>query len=273
MTSKSIFEFSDYKVFLKATEESRKSYEKGFRSRLADQIGCKSGYISHVLNGDANLSLEQTLRAARFLSLQPKERKYFLLLVELSRAGTAELKNHFQEELSLLKDDYLNIKSHVGNSRALSESDQAIYYSSWHYLAIHVLISLQGFHESKSISQALRIPEEVTGRALLFLLQAQIITESGGRLKSGLTQVHLNRESPLIRQHHTNWRMAAVQSLMNANKTDIHYSTVSSLSAADADKLRIDMTQLIEHYVSTIEPSKEEVIYGFNLDFFNLLGN
>jgi hypothetical protein len=85
-----------------------------------------------------------------------------------------------------------------------------------------------------------------------------------------LTQVHLNRDSPLIRQHHTNWRMSAIQSLMNDNKEDLHYSTVSTLSRSDAEKLRADMTSLIENYVAVVKPSKEEVMYGFNLDFFCL---
>ncbi len=268
---KSIFEFSDYKAYLETVEAHRKAYERGFRSRLADFLGCKSGYISHVLNGDADFSLEQALKVAKFLHLKSKEQKYMLLLVEFARAGDHELKAHFENELRALKEEYLNIKEHVGDSHILDEANQSIYYSSWHYLAVHVLSSLPEYNDAKSISNALKIPEDVVGRVLLFLINSNIITDTKGKLKPGLTQVHLNRESPLIRQHHTNWRISAIQSLMNDNKTDLHYSTVSTLSLSDADALRSDMVKLIEHYVATIVPSKEETMFGFNLDFYSLI--
>ncbi|MCC2680394.1 MAG: hypothetical protein K0R29_2970 [Pseudobdellovibrio sp.] len=108
-------------------------------------------------------------------------------------------------------------------------------------------------------------------QVLLFLLQSGIVKEERGKLLPGLTSVHLNRESPLIRQHHTNWRVAAIQSLVTNSKSDVHYSTVSTLSKADAEKLRAEMVSLIEKYVEVVKPSQEEVMYGFNLDFYNLV--
>jgi uncharacterized protein (TIGR02147 family) len=267
----SVFDYKNYKKFIEAAEDSRKSYERGFRSKLAEFLGCQSGYISHVLNGDAHFSLEQTMRVARFLSLKPTEQKYLLLLVEHARAGTEELIKYFQNELKVLKDQHLNIKERVGDSKILTEADQSIYYSSWHFLAVHVLSSLPEYNDARSIANALRIPEEVAKKVLLFLVQANILKDEKGKLEPGITQVHLNRESPLIRQHHTNWRIAAIQSLMNDNRNDVHYSTVSTLSKGDAEKLRSEMLQLIERYVEVIKPSAEEVMYGFNIDFYNLI--
>jgi uncharacterized protein (TIGR02147 family) len=268
---KLVFEFSDYKRFLGHTEEARKSYERGFRSKLANFIGCQNGYISHVLNGQAHFSLEQALLIAKFLELTSSEQKYFLLLVEVARAGTTELQQYFATELKVLREAHLNIKERVGDSQILTDKNQSIYYSSWHYLAVHVLVSLGNYDEAKTISDALKIPDELVSKILLFLIQNNIVIETKGKLKPGLTQVHLNRESPLIRQHHTNWRIAAIQSIVNDTKTDIHYSTVSTLSYADAENLRGEMVSLIEKYVSVIAASKEETMYGFNLDFYNLI--
>lgn len=268
---KTVFEYNNYKRFMTDTENIRRGYERGFRSKVAAAIGCQSGYISHVLNGDAQFSLEQALMAAQFLGIKGPEQKYFLLLVELERAGTRELKAHFAEELKSLKEHHLNIKERVGTATFLSEKDQSQYYSSWHFLAVHVLTSLQKFSDAKAIAQALRIPEGAVGKVLLFLIQARILKESKGILTPGLTQVHLDRESPLIRQHHTNWRIAAIQSLVNEDNSDLHYSTVSTLSRADVEKLRAEMIQLIEHYVGTVRSSNEETMYGFNLDFYGLL--
>lgn len=266
-----VFEFKDYKRYLESVEQSRKSYERGFRSKLAEFLGCQSGYISHVLNGDAHFSLEQIMRVAKFLNLKTREQKFLLLLVEHARAGTPELRTHFSDELKTLLDQHHNIKERVGDSRVLSEADQSTYYSSWHYLAVHVLSSLPEYNDAKSIANALKIPEEVVGKVLLFLIQSNIIKDEKGIFHPGITQVHLNRESPLIRQHHTNWRISAIQSLMNDNRNDLHYTTVSTLSKVDAEKLRAEMLQLIERYVEVVKPSEEEVMYGFNIDFYNLV--
>ncbi|HVK60022.1 MAG TPA: TIGR02147 family protein, partial [Bdellovibrionales bacterium] len=254
-------------------EASRKTFERGFRSKLAEKAGCQSGYVTQVLNGQAHFSLEQGLKVANFLGLKEREQKCFLLLVEIARAGTKELEAYFRDELRALREEHLNIKKRVGDSHSLSEHDQSIYYSSWHYLAVHVLSSLPEYNDAKSIANALKVPDEVVNGVLLFLSQVGIIEEKKGILKPGLTQVHLNRESPLIRQHHTNWRIAAIQSLMNDSKTDVHYSTVSTLSKVDAEKLRAQMVKLIENYVETVKPSPEEVMYGFNLDFYSLVKN
>ena len=273
MTIKNVFDFKDYKAFLAHYEDARKSFERGFRSKLAEVIGCQSGYISQVLNGQAQLSLEQGFKAAEFLSLDERGRKYFLIMIESARAGTKELRTHFEKELDHLREEFLNIKQRVGDSRTLTEKEQSIYYSSWHYLAVHVISSLENYDNAKSIAGALQIPESVVNQVLLFLLQSGIVKEERGKLVSGLTSVHLNRESPLIRQHHTNWRVAAIQSLVTNSKTDVHYSTVSSLSKEDSELLRAEMVKLIEKYVEVVKPSKEEVMFGFNLDFYNLIKN
>lgn len=268
---KTVFDFNDYKTFLSSIEDSRKQFERGFRAKLAKELGCQGGYISQVLNGNSHLSLEQTLKAANFLNLKEREKKYFLLLVEHSRAGTKELSQYFDNELKILKEEHLNIKERVGQSVRLSENEQSIYYSSWYYLVIHTLVSIPGYDEVDIIAKTLKISDDVVKKVLLFLVQSGILIEKNGKISSGLTQVHLNRESPLIRQHHTNLRVAAIHSFMSDSQTDLHYSTFSSMSLADVEKLRVDMVKLIEHYVKTVKPSKEETVVGFNLDFFKMI--
>lgn len=268
---KPIFEFKGYKTFLIHYENSRKHVERGFRSKLAEHIGCQSGYVSHVLNGNSHFSLEQAWRIADFLNLTEKERKFLLLLVEYERAGSKELSDHFETELTLAREAHLNIKERVGSSRSLTESEQMTYYSSWYYVAVHVLSSLPSYGDLKTIAQALSIPENVVSEVLVFLIQTGIVIESRGKLKPGLTQIHLKRDSSFIRQHHTNCRMAAIQSIAMGKKTDIHYSTLSTLSKVDAEILRSEMVALIEKYVAAVQPSREEVMYGFNLDFFDVI--
>jgi hypothetical protein len=59
--------------------------------------------------------------------------------------------------------------------------------------------------------------------------------------------------------------------LNETKSTDIHYSTVSSLSIDDVEKIKSKFVQAIQDYVQTIGPSKEEALYNFNLDFYSLI--
>ena len=160
----------------------------------------------------------------------------------------------------------------MGDSKTLSESDQSVYYSSWHYTAVHLLTTVPGYQTAERIAEGLNLPQFVVNKILLFLVQTGILVENKkGELEAGNVLIHLNRESPHIRQHHTNWRVAAIQSLALENADDLHYSTISTLSRADAEKLKAEMVRMIESYVETVKPSKEEEMVGFTLDFFRLI--
>lgn len=268
---KKVFEFSDYKAYLLYAESERTAFQRGFRSRLAETLACQNAYVSQVLNTDSNFSLEQGLKLARFLELSEVETRYFVLLIEFARAGTSELRELFRKDISAIQHQHLNIGARVESVQPLTLEDQALYYSSWIYPTIHLLVGLPEIRSATKIAQTLGLDLRLVQGVLDFLLKAGLILDVGGQFRVGPTQIHLGRESSLIRQHHTNWRIRAIDSLMKRNQADIHYSTVSSLSKQDAEKLRFQFVQMIEAYVRTVGHSKEEELFNFNLDFYSLI--
>ena len=78
---KKCFEFTDYKAFMKQVEEARSSVQRGFRSKLAVELGVQNAYVSKVLNGDAHFSLEQGIRLCDFLGLEGDERQFLIWLI------------------------------------------------------------------------------------------------------------------------------------------------------------------------------------------------
>jgi uncharacterized protein (TIGR02147 family) len=270
MTTISVFDFHDYKVFLEALSAQRASLQRGFRSRLAEALDCQNAYISQVLNTHANFSLEQGFKISQFLQLTGKETRYFILLIEHARAGTADLRAYFETDLRELREKHLDIKERVG-SKQLSSEDQSIYYSSWMHATVHVLTTIPKFRTASAIAEALSLEMRVVTEVLLFLLQTGLLVEKKNELHPGETQLHLGKDSPHIRQHHANFRIAAIQSLSSKIDRDLHYSTVSSLSVSDAEKLKSKLVQVIQEYVETVKPSKEEALYNFNLDFYNMI--
>lgn len=266
-----VFDFYDYKRFLTVLETERASFQRGFRSRMAEALDCQNAYISQVLNTHANFSLEQAIKIAEFLALNESETRYFLLLVEHARAGTTTLQKYFKKDIEAMREKHLDIKERVQDAKNLTAENQNIYYSSWLYATIHMLITVPQYRTVTKIASALKADEQLINEAVLFLISAGLAVEIKGELKPGPTQIHLSKDSPHIRQHHTNWRIAAINSLGNNRSNDIHYSTVSSLSLEDAEKLKSILVQTIQDYVKVIGPSKEETLYNFNLDFYSLI--
>ncbi|MGZ3744028.1 MAG: TIGR02147 family protein [Pseudobdellovibrionaceae bacterium] len=266
-----IFEFTDYKLFLASIEEERASFQRGFRSRVAEVLGCQNAYISQILNTHANFSLEQAIKIAEFLQLDEIETRYFLLLIELARAGTSALKEFFSKDIEVLRAKHLNIKERVPNAKNLTPENQSLYYSSWLYPTIHMLVTIPNYRTIPKIAAALRVEDHIISEVIWFLITSGLVVETKGHLMPGPTQIHLSKDSSHIRQHHSNWRIAAIQSLTTKNDSNIHYSTVSSLSYDDAEKLKTKLVKVIQEYVEIIQPSKEETLYNFNLDFYSLL--
>ena len=267
----SLFEYGDYKKFLTDVESRRKISERGFRSRISELLGCQNAYVSQVLNTNTHFSLEHALKISNFLKHNPSESKYFLTLVEIARAGTQELKDFFKEDLERMRSQALNLKERVPKAKNLDQEIQNIYYSSWHYPAVQILLTIPQFRNLKKIAEGLRITEEATKKILSFLLEAGLAIEQNGAFFSGLANIHLNNDSPHIRQHLTNWRIAAVSSLQTQTQQDLHYSTVSSLSAGAAQEVQLKLGRLIQDYVELVVPSRPEHLFNLNIDFYSVL--
>jgi uncharacterized protein (TIGR02147 family) len=270
MTEKNVFEFDDYKAYLLHSEQVKSAFIRGYRTRLAEAIGCNNTFISQVLNTSANFSLEQGLAVSRYLSLPPSEESYFLLLIEHARAGTEDLKDYFNKQIREKKEKFLNIKERVKNETHLNVEAQAIYYSQWYYAAVHMLVTIPEFRTPQKIAKYLRLNTALIQKTVTFLVSQNLLIEKNGELLPGSSYLHLEKNSPFIARHHSNWRLAAMDALSRDNAQEIHYSTVSTLSRKDCEHLRAHFTQVIQDYVKTVSHSKEEMMWVFNLDFFNL---
>ena len=271
MPRNDVFSFSEYKEYLEKSLEIRALNEKGQKSKLAEAIGCQPAYLSQVLNGPNDLSPEQGQSANRFLGHNPAESRYFLSLILLSRAGTQDLKNYYRDELKKLRDERLILKNRVNSNRTLSEADQARYYSSWYFAAVHVVTSLGYFPNKDKIAQALGLPLITVVEVLDFLTKIGLLEQKNNEYKQGETNLYLGSDSPFITKHHTNWRVKAIQSLDQKAEGDLHYSGVITCSKDDAKRIHELLIQTVEKIRSLVRESKDETLCAYTLDFFGLL--
>ncbi len=271
MDIKSIFEFKNYKAYLKYVESGRPKKGRGFRAELARWANCQTAYISQVLNSGANFSLEQAQAINRLLLHNKDESRFFILLVEFARAGTTELRGHFLELMNEYIQRQLNLKERFKIKDALSLENQTQYYSDWTYAAIHIAVTIPTLGSEEALAEFFKLPKIKVQKALKFLMSTGLVAQiQPNQFVIGNARIHLGQNSALISKHHTNWRLQAMNSFDRESEDDLHYTSVVSLSQEDALEIKSRLVKEIDAFNSIVQESEEETMCCLTLDFFDL---
>lgn len=261
-----IYEFNSYRAYLKERLEYL-GPRSGLKRKAAESLQVHTTFISQVILGKAELSLDQGERMNSFLSHNENEAEFFLDLIIFERASDAKLKKRFETRLKSQQIDRASIKSRLNTSQELRPEDHERFYSSHLFGLLHVLSSLAAFQTRKALIAATGFPSEITNDAIDFLLRLGVLKKIRDSIVPGPQHIHLGKESKLIARHHTNWRMASIQKLAFADPTDLHYSLTFSCSEQDMVRIRESVLQHLTTLTKLIEKSKEEkaMVYCFDL--------
>jgi len=136
---KSIFEYTNYRLFLKDYYEERKEQE-GFTyrefSKLAEMNS--TSWLLHLIKGTKNLSASSIPRVAKALRLGKAETEYFELLVPFTQARTNGTRDHYYGLM-------LGLKRKLKITRLGEE--QYEYYTKWYHPVIRSLLTKADFRE------------------------------------------------------------------------------------------------------------------------------
>ncbi len=185
--SKKIFEYLDYREFLKDYYNAKKEANPAFSLRVfSDKIGFKAkDFISRVMNGDKNLSSQSIPKVASGLRLGKHETEFFIALVKFNQAETTEERNSaFGEMQAVLKVVRFAEKQHLlGHA-------QYMVYSHWRHLTIRSLIGMYGF-DGDYEALARRVHPHITAeeaKASVKLLEDCMLIKKGKNGKYVLTE-------------------------------------------------------------------------------------
>lgn len=268
-----VFDFRSYKDFLLRLLADTPKSGWGMRSKFASACGCQTAYFSRVLKGSAQLSLEQAELLARHLRMTEDELDFFLLLVELERAGTKSLKTIWEKKIRKTLEQRMVLQERFKLKSQLTPEEESRYYSNWVYSAAHVMLSIPQLQSRQKMATALGLSPNKMNEVLSFLLSAGFASETDGKLRIGKNRVHVGKDSPLLSKHLTNWRLRSLYSLEQGDQENFHYTGVVTLSQEDCLRIREILIQAIEKANALIEKSPEEVAYCLSLDFFPALVN
>lgn len=263
-----LFEFTDYKAYMKKSLDERGKGERGIRSRLAEALSCRPGYITQVLEGDSDLSLEQAQLASQFFGQTQDENEYFLLLVIYGRASIPTLRENIQKQIKRRREEQHNLKNRFKVDE-VSKENQMLFYSNWIYIAIFTMLGVPKFQTKEAISEHFHLPLKRVSELLVELEKMGLVTTKGNRFIPTGNRTHLGKGSPMLAKHHINWRMQAVQAI-EKDQDNFHYSSVISLSEKDAYAVKERLSKALEDIAQIVEPSKDEKVLSLCMDFFEI---
>lgn len=267
---KSIFEFSNYKLYLKEKLDYLGKKERGYKQVTAEFIGCQASYLSQILTGKPDLTLEQAYRLNTRLLHDKMESKFFLLLVESARAGSIELKKYFTEQMGEVLASRHDLKKRLKETDQISQENMDRYYSSWLYTALHMALALPDMQEPSALAQRFNIPVEMAAGIVEFLEGSGLVEKVNGQYVFTKMRIHLDRNSNFIQRHHINWRSQSLQSVEKNFKEDMHYSTLFAIQKKDFDLIKDLFLKAINSASEIILPSNPEEVYAITVDLFRV---
>jgi uncharacterized protein (TIGR02147 family) len=178
MADPSIFEYLDYRAFLRAWFAARKAEDpRVSRRELSRRAGSSSpGFLTEVMDGDRQLTGPSVAAIARALGLSRAETEFFTALVDLDQAEDTPSRNHAWER----------IISARGLTQARKiEGAGFEYLSNWWYPVVRELAHRRDFvADPAQIARHVRPPitEAQARKALQCLVSLGLLVEREGKL-------------------------------------------------------------------------------------------
>jgi uncharacterized protein (TIGR02147 family) len=265
----SIFNYSNYKVFVRERVHQMPHRGRGQFRQMALHLNVNSTVISQIFKGERQLSPEQGLRISQFLGLSELENKYFLNLILKERAGTQDLKDYYLKEEAKLLTEAKNIKSRIIEHKEISDEHKALFYSNWYYSGLRMLSAIPGNHTIDEMADYFKLNRSIVQKAIAFLLETGLCVEHNGKIRIGPQNTHIDPQSPLINNHRRNWRIKALEKLNQQQEDDLFYSSPMSLSRDDQILLREELVAVIAKVLKKVQKSPEEKLVCLNIDWFS----
>jgi uncharacterized protein (TIGR02147 family) len=156
-TMNSIYQYTNYRSFLKDYYEKRKSKE-GFTYRdFSALTGMNSSsWLLHLIKGTKNLSNESIVKISKALGLSASEGEYFELLVHFTQAKDNDTKDYFYRKM-------LSCKKSLNLIRIGEE--QYDYYTKWYHPVIRSLVSKVAFGNDYGLLASRLVPRITAAEA------------------------------------------------------------------------------------------------------------
>jgi uncharacterized protein (TIGR02147 family) len=267
----SIFEYTDYRRYLRDFYAWAKVHKKGFSHRafLGSAGMAGSAYLKRVMEGQHDLTSDSIAKFAKALDLTSQEKLFFESLVNFNQAQTLADKDRFFKRL-------MDVKS--PHRTAILEPGQYEYYKDWYNVAIREILAFIPYkNNAEEISRHLT-PEVSPGKvkkAIELLQRLGLVTQGSDgawRASASILKTDPSIQSLMIPRFHQSMARLALDAIERYPK-DERYFSGSTLSVSpkmyDAiiEKIRALRADILDYVASGEEP---EQVYHLNMQLFPL---
>lgn len=267
---RSLLEYDDYKLYLL----ERCKAEALPHARLAEAAGLQRQYLPQVLRGKSNFSDEQAYLIGTFLGLVGDELSYFLLLVQEARVDRAKVRSYFSARRQSLRTQ-ARLSGRLPAETKLVELGLGNAFDEF-FLETDIQRAYAYFfipryqRDPGSIAQKLNASkarfEEITRK----LMGMGLLERDEKSFRSKVRLLHLEKDSPISRQNHRNWRLHAAQLPAGAHEDAFFFSSTVSADARLRKDLMEKLKAVIAELHALLPDAKDEEVFQVNLDVFGV---
>ncbi len=264
-----LFDYSDYRYYLKSYITSLPKRGHGEISRLAKALGISATLISQILRSEKQFSIDQGFELCKYLGFDALETDYMICLIEKERAGSTQLKNYWQGKCDHFKEQSEVVSQKIKKDRELTEDEKMIYYTHYLFISIRLFCSLSP-KTILEIEQRFSLTRKKVLEYLDKLLALGVIQKNSDRYENTDQVIFLDKMSPHIYRHHMNWRVQAMKQIEKPKLDDLSFSYPMTISKKDFLVLRKKWVAEILEIQKTLLKTEPDTIAFLNLDFFEL---
>ncbi|MDB5106040.1 MAG: hypothetical protein JWP91_3729 [Fibrobacteres bacterium] len=268
---KSIFDYTDYRRYLREYYAWAKSNQRGFSHRAFMAKTGMSGpnYFKRVMDGVHNLTDNSIPKFAAALDLTESEGNYFKYLVYFNQAGTLEEKDRFFGILMDLK---------TPHAHYVLEKAQYDYYKDWYNIAIREMLSFFPYKDNaKDMAKRLApaVPPKKVKKAIELLEGLGLIekAEDGSyRAASKFILTDPDVQSLFIPKIHQSMTRLAADAITRFPKDERYFSssTVSLSERTYKEIIEVIRATRKEVLRKVGEDQEPERVYHLNMQLFPL---
>lgn len=267
--NKSVFEYDNYREYLKDTYARLKERDKKYSFRFFSKVAgfSSSSVLKMIMDGKRNMSSNSIEKFSKVLKLRPDEASFFRILVLFNQAKTGSERQGYAQAL-------LNFRE-FKKSHPLTEA-QYSFYTEWYMPVIWELAGIPGFQDDPEWIAKRVIPNITPAqvrKALTDLEQLGLLIRSEkGLLVKSQSNLRTKDEvaSTAIAQWHREMIKRAAESidLVPREKRDIS-SITCSMSQGMAKKIKEKIQKFRKELLemASQDPSPT-VVYQLNFQLF-----
>lgn len=265
---KPVFEYLDYRIFLKEAFDERKGSDPFYSYRvLAETLGLDTSNMFRILHQEAQLPPRCQPRVLDFLGLSGRSAEYFSLLIAYARERGVAAKQEILGKALSLRDV---------ERRQLEEEKLASYFGNWWAVAVRSLLEVtEGRCVPSELSRRLSpsVSEAEIERSLKVLLELGLVKKaSSGRLV--LTETHVTAggevKTKALRNYQSEILALAAESLERFPKEQRDVSTITlAVDASTFAEIREILRECRRQIQKRVEEAKKpDRVMQLSMAFF-----